>query len=467
MRRIKKIVEEYILQHELLDKTKLHLVALSGGADSVCLLLLLKDLGYDVHAVHCNFLLRGEESQRDEQFCKDLCEVQGIELHFTHFDTRTYAELHKVSIEMAARELRYAYFEQLRKAIEAEDIVVAHHSDDNVETFLMNILRGTGIHGLQAIKPRNERIIRPLLCLKRTDIERYLSLRHQDYVTDSTNLIDDVVRNKIRLNLIPLMESINPAAKENICRTIANVNETATIVDAHTENAINEIVSEMPVSPFSSATTLRIDKTRLLAMPSSEHLLFAILSRYDFPAALIEQIHQNINAPSGKVWSSATYTLATDRDSLLLEPLSLDKPKELKIPEEGIYIYNVRAKENPLTSYALDNEEVRFRVSVEKKTDDFQPSRKPFLITLDADTVSFPLTIRRVGEGDRFHPFGMRGTKLVSDYLTDRKYNYFQRQRQLVVADSKGEIIWLVGERASHDVACTKKTERILFIEMT
>lgn len=462
-----KRVREYILQHQLLDKTKLHLVALSGGADSVCLLLVLKELGYEVHAVHCNFMLRGEESTRDEQFCKQLCEEQRVPLHFTHFDTRTYAELHKVSIEMAARELRYAYFEQLRVAINAEDIVVAHHRDDNVETFLMNILRGTGIHGLQAIKPCNEKIIRPLLCIGRIDIETFLTQRNQMYVTDSSNLIDDVIRNKIRLNLIPLMETINPAAKENICRTIANVNEAASIIDWHTENAMCEAVREEILSPFTATKTIFIDKQKLIHQPSAEHLLFAILSKYGFASSQIKQIYQNINATSGKTWISSTHILATDRQNLLVEPMSDDDVKEMKMPETGNYIYNVRAKESSEKSMRQEYVKVKLKVSIERKNDDFQPSRQPYCVTLDADKVEFPLYLRRVGEGDRFHPYGLKGTKLVSDYLTDRKCNYFQRRRQLVLTDTKGEIIWLVGERASQCVACSKSTEHILRIEMT
>ena len=169
-------------------RSPLFLVALSGGADSVCLLLAMKRLGYRVEAIHCNFHLRGAESDRDEEFCKRLCEREQIPFHTVHFDTKTYAEVHKVSIEMAARELRYNYFEQLRKAIDAEAILVAHHKNDAVETLLMNLLRGTGIHGLQGIKPRNGRIIRPLLCVSRQEIVEWLNMIGQDYVTDSTNL---------------------------------------------------------------------------------------------------------------------------------------------------------------------------------------------------------------------------------------------------------------------------------------
>ena len=209
-------VAGFIARNQLLAADNKYIVALSGGADSVALLLIMKALGYDVEAAHCNFHLRGKESERDENFCVSLCESLGIILHRIHFDTLTYAQLHKVSIEMAARDLRYSYFEQLRRDINADAICVAHHKDDNVETILLNLVRGTGMNGLTGISPRNGFILRPLLCIGREDILEYLEAENQDYVTDSSNLVDDVQRNKIRLNVLPLLENVNPAVKDNI-----------------------------------------------------------------------------------------------------------------------------------------------------------------------------------------------------------------------------------------------------------
>ena len=187
-------VRAFIWQQRLLSPDGRYLVAVSGGADSVCLLLMLLQRGYEVEAVHCNFKLRGDESQRDEVFVKDLCQRLDVKLHLTHFDTREYAAMRRISIEMAARQLRYAYFEQLRRDIDAADICVAHHQDDAVETFLMNLIRGTGIHGLTGIKPRNGHIVRPLLCLSRQDILLWLDEQHQTFVTDSSNMVADIVR---------------------------------------------------------------------------------------------------------------------------------------------------------------------------------------------------------------------------------------------------------------------------------
>lgn len=205
---MEKRVAAYIQKEGLLSRDGLHIVALSGGADSVALLLILHRLGYRIEAAHCNFHLRGEESNRDEAFVKSLCHEYRIPLHLIHFDTDIYASLHQVSIEMAARELRYRYFEQLCQDIGAETVCVAHHRDDAVETLLMNLLRGSGIHGLTGIRPKNGHIVRPLLCLSRHEVETFLQKTGQQYVNDSTNFVDDVVRNKVRLNVLPDRKSV-------------------------------------------------------------------------------------------------------------------------------------------------------------------------------------------------------------------------------------------------------------------
>lgn len=225
----KKKVAQYIAQERLLEAGGKAIVALSGGADSVALLLLLTELGYACEAAHCNFHLRGEESDRDEQFVRHLCEKRNIALHVVHFDTTQHAANRHISIEMAARELRYQWFETLRQELGADAVAVAHHADDSVETFLLNLMRGTGINGLRGIRPRNGRIVRPLLCLTRDDLLHYLDRQGQSYVTDSTNLQDEYTRNKIRLNLLPLMQEINPSVRRSILRTAAHLDEAATL----------------------------------------------------------------------------------------------------------------------------------------------------------------------------------------------------------------------------------------------
>ena len=253
-------VKQFIAEKHLLKADRLYLVALSGGADSVALLLVLKELGYSIEAVHCNFHLRGEESLRDEQYCKDLCEREDIPLHIAHFDTKEYADLHKISIEMAARDLRYKYFFQLKDDLQAATICVGHHKEDSVETILINLLRGTGLSGMMGISPDANSIIRPLLSVSRQEIEQYLEERKVSYVTDSTNMIDDVVRNKIRLNIIPLLQEINPSVNDAILTTAQHLTDANIILQDSLEKTVKKGVLQ-------SGESIKIDLSVVKSFP--------------------------------------------------------------------------------------------------------------------------------------------------------------------------------------------------------
>lgn len=417
-------VSEYIKKHKLLDINELYLAALSGGADSVALLFILREAGYRVHAAHCNFHLRGDEADRDEAFCVSLCERLGIELHRVHFDTRTYAELHKVSIEMAARELRYKWFEQLRTDIGAAGICVAHHRDDTVETVLMNLVRGTGLRGLCGIQPRHGFILRPLLGVSREEIEAYLANKGQEFVTDSTNLKADVVRNKIRLNILPMLRELNPAVSENIQRTAEYMTEAQRVLDSITESCKDRKL---------------LDLNELTKYGSSEYVVFEWLKNYGFNGTQIDQI---MNAETGSIFTSTTGNdLLVDRQRLIVEP-SLKPMGKMVIPEEGNYI--------------IGNNTFRIR-----KCSSYISKQKD-LATLDASKVLFPLTVRRVEEGDRMVPFGMKGSKLLSDMMTDLKMTVFEKRRQLVVVDAQGLVVWAVGLRTDQRVAVTEDTTEVL-----
>lgn len=422
-------VKDYIKKHKLLSLSDLYIVALSGGADSVALLLLLDEMGYKVHALHCNFHLRGEESDRDERFCEDLCLKKNIPFHRIHFDTLMYAETHKMSVEMAARELRYRYFEQLRKDIGAEAICVAHHQDDTVETVLLNLVRGTGLRGLTGIQPRNGAILRPLLCVTRTEIEAYLATKQQDYVTDSTNLETDFVRNKIRLQVVPLLRQLNPAVSENIVRTAEHLTEAQKVLDA-------------VVDTYKGSNQL--DLCALQQVGSAEYIVFEWLKQYGFNGSQVQQV---ISAETGSIFSSPTgYEVLKDRDRLLVEPTIMTFTP-IRIPEEGTYVLpddrrlNVR-RSNPFVS--KDSHEA----------------------TLDARQVRFPLTVRRVEEGDWMIPYGMTGRKLLSDLMTDLKMSLFDRRRQLVVVDAQGAVVWAIGLRTDHRCRVTDATQEVIAIKI-
>lgn len=411
------------------------MVALSGGADSVALLLVLHHLGYRVEAAHCNFHLRGEESDRDERFCITLCDRLGVTLHRAHFDTRSWAQSHKVSIEMAARELRYAWFEQLRGDIGAEDICIAHHRDDNVETLLINLLRGTGLQGLCGMQLRQGHIVRPLLTVSHADILSYLKAEGQDYVIDSSNLRPDVTRNKIRLQVLPLLETINPAVRANIARTESHLTEAAHVVEA----ALGESVRET----FHDGT---VDIDRLLSQPSPEYTLFAIVSPYGFSPTQISEMSLRLRGEGSRLWTSPTHELLISRNCIHIRAKKPKPQGPMKIPACGVYRY----------------EGWRLTLKEEPTGPAFQPAKARTAASIDADLLDFPLTLRHIDRGDRFCPFGMKGTRLVSDYLTDRKLNLFQKQDQLTLVDASGHILWLLGQCVDQRVRITPSTRRAL-----
>ena len=455
MNQIEQKVSKYIHRHYLLKHDGRYIVALSGGADSVALLCILDALGINISAAHCNFHLRGEESNRDEQFCVDLCQKMGIPLSRIHFDTQEYAQLHKVSIEMAARDLRYRYFAQLAKDLEADGICVAHHRDDNVETLLLNLLRGSGIDGLAGIAPQNGNILRPLLCISRQDILQYLKEKGQDYVTDSTNLEDDALRNKIRHHVIPLLQTLNPAASDNIALSAKYVRQACEMLYSVGGSQLHQEGTEE--EEHSQTNTLYINKVEVMQAASPEFMLHHQIGSYGFHGDCIDSIIEAMEAEDGgvgKVWKSNDHMLAIDRDSLLVTSLhhleACQQESSFRIPEEG--------------NYHIGN--LQLRIKQYEKAADFQPSKSARRITLDAEKVNFPLIYRRTETGDRFQPFGMKGSKLVSDYLTDRKRSYLQKLEQHVITHRDGDIIWLVGERTSEKTKITEQTQTILEIEI-
>ena len=418
-------VERYIEKYNLLKPSELYIVALSGGADSVALLLLLKNAHFNVHAAHCNFHLRGEESDRDEAFCVDFCQRLGVELHRAHFDTREYAELYKVSIEMAARELRYKWFEQLRQDIGAAGICVAHHRDDSVETVLLNLVRGTGLRGLTGIHPRNGYILRPLLCVSRAEIEAFLAEKGQKYVTDSTNLEADVQRNIVRLEVLPLLRKLNPAVAENIQRTAENIAEAQQVLNVE-------------IAKINGSNILNLSDIEKYG--SSEYLIFEWLKKYGFNGIQVRQILDS--DCGGMVHSEQGYDVLKDRGRLIVEP-TLEPFKPMRIPEEG--------------TYALGE---NMSLSVRKKP--VYVSKEAHIATLDAAKVRFPLTVRRVEEGDCMQPYGMKGRKLLSDMMTDLKMTVFEKRRQLVVVDDQGVIVWAIGLRIADFVAVSDATTTVV-----
>lgn len=423
-------VQTYINKLRLIDADEPLLVALSGGADSVCLLLTLLQSGYNCTAVHCNFHLRGDESNRDERFVRALCERYGVKLDVVHFDTKAYATELKIGIEEAARKLRYGHFYKYMRLNGMHTLCVGHHRDDSVETFLMNIMRGTGIKGLCGIQPiviiedgeEHFTIVRPLLCVSHEEIVQRLNELRERWVTDSTNLEQEATRNKIRLALIPEMQRINPAVTENMLTTIANLNEVCKVYEDCMQKA------------EADSDSLRIDY--ILNQPSPISYLHYLLAPKAFNRS---QIHDVLRAmqmrATGKVFYTDTHSLLIDREVISVASRSDDDT----MPQIAVEKYPVS------------------QISITRDTS---------VAYLDSDKVKGQLTLRHPQPGDTFAPFGMHGKrKLVSDFLTNLKLSRFDKERQLLLCDGE-EIVWVVGRRTSELYRVTKETMRVTVVKI-
>lgn len=421
-----KKVKEFIEKEDLFSKQDKILVALSGGADSVALTRILITLGYHCEAAHCNFELRGEESDRDEDFVRNFCRSLNIKCHSIHFETRRYAAQQSISIEMAARELRYNWFSKICEESDCQVVAVAHHKDDSVETMLLNLIRGTGINGLLGIRPKNGNVVRPLLCASRQEVVEYLHRMNQTYVTDSTNLEDEYTRNKIRLNLLPLMEEINPSVKDGLVKTSSYLNDVSKVY----QQAIKESIDRIFITPEKE-----ISIEKLMNEPAPQALLFEVLSPLGFNSTQVEEVYGSLNGQPGKRFISSQWQVVKDRDLLLIEKVKTANDKPQIIFEEVL-----------LTK--------EFVIPKDKNTACF-----------DANKFKGVISIRKWEKGDYFIPFGMKGKKLVSDFMTDSKFSLLKKEQQWVLS-CNDQIAWLIGERTDNRFRIDDSTQKVIIAKL-
>lgn len=440
-----KKIKDYIRTHGLLQAGERVLVALSGGADSVCLLLVLEELGYPTVAAHCNFQLRGDESERDEQFVRKLCAEKGISLHATRFDTTAYAKEQGISIEMAARELRYHYFHELLPETGCRSICVAHHGDDNIETMLINLLRGTGIKGLCGMQPRNGHVVRPLLCCTQAEILQFMQERGQAYMTDSSNLSTDYLRNKIRLQLLPLLTEIAPSARETLAATISNLREELKVY----EWCVGRMEEEC--SYVDDDGVLHISKEGLLRSPSPLSLLHESLRGCGFNHTQLRQILAGMDN-TGRRFHTQQFQLVIDRDYLLVSGREADAPADMTLRLDG-------GSGSVTLPYG---QQLNYRV-LHAKGMNLRKDRSHAY--LDMKKLKDDLHIRLAQRGDSLIPFGMKGRKLVSDLLTDMKIPSLEKERQLVLTCGE-KIAWVIGRRASEEFRIDTSTDEVLELEL-
>lgn len=415
------------------------LIAVSGGADSVALLLHQLELGNVEAVAHCNFMLRGSESDRDEAFVKRLCNKFGVRLFVRRFDT--IAEAHRTgeSIEMAARRLRYEWFERLAAKEGYQEIAVAHHREDNAETLLLNLLRGSGIRGLTGMRPRRGLIVRPLLDWSKADILDYLRRKGQDYVTDSSNNDTHYRRNYLRHNIIPALQRVNPSVVSTLHATAIRLAEAEALYQLGIDACRQRFVTER------SDGGLEIDRNELLRSQSAATLLHEWCAPYGFSES---QTNDALEMKAGSIIENENFILTRTANIFVLG--RFPKKVDLRIPLDG-QDRTVELRPSLRLSLSYINERKML-----PKID-----RDPEVATFDLDCIVGNLYLRGVQSGDRFAPFGMKGTKLVSDYLTNLHLNRIDRLATLLLLDDNGPL-WIVGRRIDARGAINDNTRRIL-----
>ncbi|MFA6403004.1 MAG: tRNA lysidine(34) synthetase TilS [Salinivirgaceae bacterium] len=433
-------LKKYIQENTLCGTNHRILVAVSGGADSVVLLHLLHKLQFKVALAHCNFMLREKESNQDEQFVKALKKKYQIEGHFITFQTKEYATSNKISIEMAARDLRYQWFEQLCIENGYSKIATGHHLNDSIETLFLNLTRGTGINGITGISPTNGKIIRPLLFATRIEIEEFAKSEKLDYRNDSSNDSLVYMRNIIRQQIIPTLKSINPAFEQVMSRSISNFNQAAIIYNKTIQEILIGLIEK-------EGEQQKIDIKKLQTIDYRETLLFEFLSPLGFSADSISNIFLAIDKEPGRLFFSDSYQLLVDRDFIFIEAIKAQSASYVvnEINDFKKLPLSIHAQLVPSENYTIIN--------------------SVFVANLDADKIQFPITIRHWNAGDRFFPLGMKQPKKISDFFTDLKIDRLTKDKIWILESGK-EIAWIMGHRIDDRFKVTQNTREVLQLKL-
>lgn len=415
-------------------KDKKLLLAFSGGMDSMVLVHLFQKLNLNFALAHCNFQLRGAESDGDENFVAAYAKLNNIACFITKFDTSNYSKENKLSTQVAARNLRYNWFNEILEQEKFDYIVTAHHADDVAETFMINLSRGTGLDGLTGIPSQNGNIIRPMLPFSRKEIENYVLENKLKWREDSSNASDKYLRNKIRHHIIPVFKEINESFLQSFQNTLEHLNQEQSLINDAVQMVYEKVVSE-------ENQQLKINISALLHYKNHKAYLYQWLNKYGFSAW--NDVYNLIEAQSGKQILSEKYILLKDRDFLILS-------KKEKTNFEEIVIHSITEKPNFPLKLILCNQS---DISNQLKN----------VIFVDENKIQFPLTIRKWKEGDYFYPFGMQGKKKVSKFFKDEKFTLFQKQDTWIL-ESNNQIVWIIGYRADERFKTENTTQTIIQI---
>ena len=439
LKQFKKFVKEY----DLVGRDENCLLTVSGGIDSVVMCELYHQAGFKFGIAHCNFQLRGEESNLDAEFVKTLAKKYKVPFFTIVFDTQKFAKEHGISTQMAARDLRYEWFEKIRAENNYHKIATAHHQDDQVETFFINLMRGTGISGLHGIKSIQDYLIRPMLFASRKEIVGFLEENKLTYREDSSNASDKYLRNKIRHHLLPVLEEIDPEYLKAFAANMKRFSDAEEIYLQQIDQARNEILSY-------KGSEVLISIKKLINLNPTSTYLFELIREFGFGFKSCEDIVVGINSDSGKTFSSETHRLLKDREYLMIRERTEN------------FLESSYPIENDVTEIEIP---IHLKIETRIKAKDFKLSANRTIANLDFDKLKFPLTLRKWEQGDSFYPLGSTFRKKLSDFFIDKKLSLFEKEDCWLLC-SNDEVVWIVGHQLDNRFKITNKTSKVLKIEL-
>jgi len=433
---------EFIEQQKLFGKSDKVLAALSGGMDSVLMVHLLKTAGFNFGIAHCNFQLRGPESTGDEVFCRQLAAQLDVPFHLVHFNTAEEASRRKISVQMAARELRYQWFEDIRYSGGYHAIALAHHQNDTIETILLNLTRGTGIAGLHGILPKSGHLVRPLLFLSRDEIQKLIADNNVGWVEDSSNTSVKYARNKLRLEVIPALKELNPGLEKTFEDNLQNFRELEILLEEKLQELHSSILTN-------NGGEIQIAISEIKKLKPQRLLLFKLLQPYGFNETTVDDVLASLDKHSGRRFESSSHQLVLDREKLILTQ-------------------KASGEQGAVTIHSTDHSVVYGNYKLTLLHDDSALIVKdnPLSVSVDADKVQFPLTVRSWQQSDFFYPFGMKVRKKLSDFFINQKVPLHVKADIPLLINGNEEIIWAAGHRLDNRYRVTENTKKVIIFEL-